>query len=309
MQTQVAPPFAALRKPESLMRHIATSLLTLPLALAVAACGPVPGGDLNPVQPRPDVVTELNLFDFDENAYQPTGVSVDPRTGDLVFIHRGGILIVDQQGNEVSRLATEGYIVGENEFGMVDEDGNLIDREFYLSDVGDIAALGDGTYALPMENMVRRFDPNTGRAEDYYCLLPAMEIQTMHNDAIALNLSDDEIVGAPVITEDTTIVSNNLVRYRVSTAEFEDAHNLGNNLFAKGLAFTPDERHLLAVEGSTLSLLTRDGHVLATHELIGIESASGLALLPEENLAYVLDEQTSTLKAFHLDAMLSELQQ
>lgn len=289
------------------MRHFSFSLLSLPLALAVAACGPIPGDDLEPVQPRPDVVTEVNLFDFDENAFRATGVSIDPRTGDFVFLTSGGILVIDQQGNEVDRFATEGYVIGEDDFGFVDEDGNPADREFYLSAVGDIAALGDGTYALPMANMVRRFDPNTGRAEDYYCLLPAMEVQQMHNDAIALNLSDDEILSAPVITEDTTIVSNNLVRYEVSTGAFKDANALGQNIFAKGLAFTPDGDHLLAVEGSTISLLTRDGTSLATHELIGIESASGIALLAEENLAYVLDDQTSTLKAFDLDAILVEL--
>ena len=275
--------------------HMRNGLLLATLAFSMLGCGVQPG-NLTPIEPGADSrVTSLDLLDFDSDFGAPTGVSVDPRTNDFVFLTSGGIVVIDDTGVEKARFATEGTIDA-----ISGIDGEDYSWTLPLNTFGDIAALGDGTYALPMENMVRRYDPELGTAEDYFCLRPGMDFQVMHNDAIALNLADDEIVGAPSLTENDVLVSNNLVHYRASDVEFESATELGDAFQAKGLVILSGGDEMFAVEGNLLYHLKRDGEILTSNVLDGIEDAQGLAVDEDRGLLFVLDRQASEMKAFSL---------
>lgn len=265
---------------------VATFALSLP---AFTGCTAEPLGPIEPLDPRPDLATEVRLVDLDAQIEVTRGVSIDPRTGDFVFLTDEGILHVNRQGQETFRHDIEDGI-------FIPEFGFAVDTLTF----GDIASLGDGTYALPMENMVRRYDPETNEASDYFCLEPGFEFQQMQNDAITLNLADNEIFATPRIMEGDQIVSNSLVQYRASDAELEVAEALSDSIHPQGIALDKSTNQLIAVEGRRAHILTRAGEFVSTVELDGVRNASGAAIVADEDLLFVLDDATATLVAFQL---------
>lgn len=275
--------------PAKLSSLVAT--FALPLTIATG-CATEPLGPIEPLEPRPDLVTEVRLTDLDPQIEVTRGVSIDPRTGDFVFLTDEGILHVNRLGQETFRHDIEEGI-------FIPEFGFAVDTLTF----GDIASLGDGTYALPMENMVRRYDPETNEASDYFCLEPGFEFQQMQNDAITLNLADNEIFATPRIMEGDQIISNSLVQYRASDASLAVAEALSDSIHPHGIALDKATDQLIAVEGNRAHILTRAGEFVSTVDLDGVSNASGAAIIADEDVLFVLDDTTATLVAFRLSTI------
>ncbi|MCA8943389.1 MAG: hypothetical protein KDB80_12570 [Planctomycetes bacterium] len=264
-------------------------LAPLPALFLVAACGgggSTPAESIDPaVQPvRVDLTTAVPN---QVGGPAPAGITVDPDTGEIYYLDaRGGILRFDpiDQSFELVADARELYVVSPQ------------------SDFTDIAAMGNGDFAITAMNDGFLFDLDDRSIRQHFCYVPGWVIEDPRpliqlTNSVAWDAVDRKLIAQPITmnTATNTNEQSELGTFPETGGEGQDWHPIPDAEFLAGATTVDGGTIWLGCEDSlyrydlTVDSLAFD-QSLARFEVTEI---AGMAF--RENELLVLDATTRQL--------------
>lgn len=287
-------------------------MLKLALALSpflfVAACGGGTNAVPVPEQPQPETPAapiRVNLNELTGSDWaSPVGLTVAPDDGTIYYLDAAsGIYEYDVDGNSMTQVvpAATLYAIGPD------------------SGFTDIAAMGNGDFAITAMNDGFLYESATGEIRSYFCYVPGWVIEDPRpliqlTNSVAWDAPNRQLIAQPITVDSWT---NENIQSEVGTfpetgGEGTDWHPIGDPEFSAGASTVDngtiwlgcDDRlyeydletdaliHVQSLERFSISKI--DGMAFTAAELMVLDSATNeLVRIPRELLETETDEQTA----------------
>ncbi len=272
--------------------------LLSPIALAIIAFITAPGCEPQPQPLGPidgEVVSRISLADsLGSESVWVTGVTFDAATGDrFVFDASTGIHQIDDEGEATLVLAIQDF-----------PEPDVPLRSGFM----DIAAMGDGVFALIAVGDGYKLDIGANTLEQWFCYEPGwMDPEQFEQTSQNLGYDpvSDEIISAPLTLD--MDAGDDVTRADVATFDGAGAgdlqwYPLDVNIDFGGLALRGQEQVLLGAGDQLYGYQMGESSLLEMGSLAehGIDMVMGMVIDPETGFLHIVDGADGELVVLQL---------